>query len=162
MTGCRWAGFVPTQDARDELREVAHFAAERRIPLEIHAYTDDTARATLDVFEEVNEAHPLRDLRWAIAHLNTGSVETLDRMKRLGLSFTVQMGSYFEAPAILEANGEVVAAMSPPTRQALDKGLVVAGGTDSTRIGVFGVWKAIEYKLTGRSLGAAVQKPSEQ
>lgn len=155
-------GFVPTQDARDELLEVALFAAERRIPLEIHAYTDDTARAILDVFEEVNEAHPLHDLRWAIAHLNTGSVETLDRMKRLGLSFTVQMGPYFEAPAILEANGEDVAVMSPPTRQALDRGLVVAGGTDSTRIGVFGVWQAIEYKLTGRSLGAAVQKPSDQ
>lgn len=155
-------GFAPSKEARDALRTVAEFAAERHIPLEIHAYTDDAAGAILDVFEGVDKNHPLKDLRWAIAHLNTGSERTLDRMKALGLSFTVQMGPYFEGPAIREANGEAVAASSPPTRGALDRGILVAGGTDSTRIGVFGVWQAIEYHVTGRSLGGAIQKPERQ
>lgn len=155
-------GFTSPKEAKQELRIIAQFAAERHIPLEIHAYTDDAASAILDVFEDVDKSHPLKDLRWAIAHLNTGSERTLDRMKALGLSFTVQMGPYFEGPAIRKANGEEVAAKSPPTRGALDRDILVAGGTDSTRIGVFGVWQAIEYHVTGRSLGGAIQKPESQ
>ncbi|MEK1867805.1 MAG: amidohydrolase family protein, partial [Ensifer adhaerens] len=77
-------------------------------------------------------------------------------------AYTVQMGPYFEGAAIADANGTAVAAVSPPTRLAIDKGLLVAGGTDSTRIGVAGVWQAIEYHLTGRSLGGTVQKASDQ
>ncbi|MCY1364885.1 Amidohydrolase family protein [compost metagenome] len=142
--------------------KVALFAAERRIPIEIHAYTDDAANAILDVFEAVHKTHPLNDLRWSIAHLNTGSERTLDRMQRMGLAYSVQMGPYFGAPAIREANGAAVAAVSPPTRLAIDKGIMVAGGTDSTRIGVAGVWQAIEYHLTGRSLGGMVQKADDQ
>lgn len=109
--------------------KVALFAAERRIPIEIHAYTDDAANAILDVFEAVHKTHPLNDLRWSIAHLNTGSERTLDRMQRMGLAYSVQMGPYFGAPAIREANGAAVAAVSPPTRLAIDKGIMVAGGT---------------------------------
>ena len=155
-------GFQSPQKAKDELRKVATFAAERRIPLEIHAYTDDAASDILDVFEAVNASHPLKDLRWSLAHLNTGSEATLERMKKLGLSYTVQMGPYFEGPAILKANGAEIAAKSPPTRAAVDKNILVAGGTDSTRIGVFGVWQAIEYHVTGRSLGGAIQKNRDQ
>ena len=154
-------GFSPSQKARDELFKVAMLAAERAYPLEIHAYTNDGASAILDVFEKVAEKRPIKDLRWAITHISTGTEETFERMRRLGLAYTVQMGPYFEAPAIREANGESVAQTSPPTRLALDKGLMVAGGTDSTRIGVINVWRAIEYHVTGQSAGAAVRRRSD-
>jgi predicted amidohydrolase YtcJ len=154
-------GFNPPQAARDELLKVTTFAAQRRIPLEMHAYTDDAAKAILDTFEAVAKSHPLKGLRWSIAHLNTGSAETLDRMKKLGIAYTVQMGPFFEAPAIRDANGLKIAEASPPTRLALDKGLMVAGGTDATRIGVYGVWQAIEYHVIGRSLGGAVQRRTD-
>lgn len=155
-------GFTSSQAAKDELRKVAQFAAQRRIPLEIHAYTDDAASDILTVLEDVNTTYPLQDLRWSLAHLNTGSEATLERMKKLGLSYTVQMGPYFEGPAILKANGEDIAAKSPPTRAAIDKNILVAGGTDSTRIGIYGIWQAIEYHVTGRSLGGVIQKAEDQ
>lgn len=82
-------------------------------------------------------------------------------MKKLGISYTVQMGPYFEGPAIRDANGDAIAQASPPTRLALSKGMVVAGGTDSTRVGVFNVWRAIEYHVTGRSAGGAVQRRAD-
>lgn len=155
-------GFMPPQDAQAELAEVARFAASRHIPVEIHAYTDDAADAILDALEGVAATMPLTDLRWSLAHLNTGSAETLDRMKALGLAYSVQMGPYFEAPAIVAANDPQIAEVSPPIRLALDRGLKVAGGTDSTRIGAFGVWHAIEYGLTGKSMGDAVSKRADQ
>ncbi|TRW95291.1 amidohydrolase [Paracoccus sp. M683] len=155
-------GFTSPPPAHDRLRDIGDFAAARGIPLEFHAYTDDAAAAILDVFEDVNTRHPIKDLRWSLAHLNTGSEQTLQRMAALGLAYSVQMGPYFEAPGILAANGPDVAAKSPPVRTALDLGLKVAGGTDSTRIGVYGVWQAIEYYVTGTSLGGVVQKPADQ
>lgn len=38
---------------------------------------------------------------------------------------------------------------------------MVAGGTDSTRVGVINVWRAIEYHVTGRSVGGAVQRRAD-
>jgi predicted amidohydrolase YtcJ len=154
-------GFQATPEALAELEKTATLAASRRIPLEIHAYTDDAASQILDVFERVNQTHPIRDLRWAIAHLNTGSPQTIARMKALGMAYSVQMGPYFEGPAILEANGPEVALRSA-ARSALDQGLVVAGGTDATRIGDYRVWPALEFHVTGASLGNAVVRPPDQ
>ena len=71
------------------------------------------------------------------------------------------MGPYFEAPAILEANGPEVAERSA-ARIALDEGLVVAGGTDATRIGDYRVWPGLEFQVTGASLGNAVVRPPDQ
>ena len=155
-------GFESSPEAKARLLEVAEFAAIRSIPVEFHAYTDDAASDILDVFEQIDAKHPIGDLRWSLAHLNTGSQQTIDRMARLGMAFSVQMGPYFEGPAILRANGPEIAAHAPPTRAALDAGLRVAGGTDATRIGVFGAWQAIEYQVTGTSLGGAIQKPEDQ
>lgn len=56
-------GFSPSQASRDELAKVASLAAARGYPLEVHAYTDDAAKAILDVFEEVAKTQPFKDLR---------------------------------------------------------------------------------------------------
>lgn len=153
-------GFKPSQQARDELAKAATFAAQRRYSLELHAYTDDAANAILDVLEGVAQQYPIKNLRWTIAHISTGSDATFERMKKLGLAYSVQMGPYFEAPAIREANSDAAAQASPPTRLALRKGLMVAGGTDATRIGA-SVWHAIEYHVTGRSAGGVVQRRTD-
>ncbi|PTA74189.1 amidohydrolase, partial [Bacillus sp. Nf3] len=91
-------------------------------------------------------------LRWSIAHLNTGSKHTLQRMARLGLAYSVQMGPYFETTAIHRANSADVAASAAPVNAALELGIPVAGGTDSTRIGVSGVWHAIQFHVDGQPL----------
>ena len=39
---------------------------------------------------------------------------------------------------------------------------MVAGGTDATRIGDYRVWPAVEFQVTGASLGNAVVRPSDQ
>ncbi|WP_444634685.1 amidohydrolase [Cupriavidus oxalaticus] len=151
-------GFQPDAKDRAELLKVASFAASRGYPVEIHAYTDDAASAILDVFEEVARTHDLGKLRWAMAHLNTGKPETFRRMKALGLAYTVQMGPYFEAGAIGHANDHHVAESAPPVRLALRQGLKVAGGTDATRIGIPGVWRALEFHVGGYAIGKKVRR----
>jgi hypothetical protein len=136
-------------------------AAHRRYPLEIHAYTDDAAKQILDVFERVAQTVDIHDMRWCIAHIHTATHETFDRMKKLGICYTVQMGPYFEGLQILKANSVSVAERATPTKIALDVGLVVAGGTDSTRIGEFNTWRAIEYHITGTAVGGSLQRRPE-
>ncbi|UJA20456.1 amidohydrolase [Thermoleophilia bacterium SCSIO 60948] len=160
--GVRYSpGFQSTPEARQELREVATYAAQKRIPLEIHAYNDDTASQILDVFEEVDQTYPIGGLRWAMAHLNTGSPETIARMQALGMAFSVQMGPYFEAPQIKDGWGEEIARRAA-VREAIDQGVRVAGGTDATRVGDFRVWPAVEFQVTGASAGNAVVRPPDQ
>lgn len=160
--GVRMApGFASSSTDQKEMRKALAYAAKRRIPVELHAYTDDSAASILDAIEEVALEHPIKDLRWSLAHLNTGSLVTLRRMHDLGLAFSVQMGPYFEGPAILTANGLRVAEQTPPSKAAIEMGIRVAGGTDATRIGVAGVWQAIEYQVSGRSLGGIVQRRAD-
>jgi predicted amidohydrolase YtcJ len=151
-------GFRAAQDGKDELYKVAMLAAHRKYPLEIHAYTDDAAKQILDVFERVSESVDFRSLRWCIAHISTGTSDTFERMKKLGLCYTVQMGPYYEAFQIAKANGLAIGEATPPVKLAMKSGVMVVGGTDSTRIGEFNTWRAIEYQITGRAVGGSVQR----
>lgn len=70
-------GFRASASSLAALESIATLAASRRIPLEAHAYTDDAGSQILDVFEEVNRVYPIAELRWAMAHLTTGTVATI-------------------------------------------------------------------------------------
>jgi predicted amidohydrolase YtcJ len=160
--GVRMApGFDAQNDGREELYKVAVMAARRKYPLEIHAYTDDAAKQILDVFERVSQTVDIRNLRWCIAHVHTATRETFERMKKLGICYSVQMGPYFEALQLLKANPAAVVERATPTKIALEEGLMVVGGTDSTRIGEYSPWRAIEYHITGRAIGGSVQRRPE-
>ena len=156
------SGFKSSTESHLEQLKVLQFAAREGVAVEIHAYTDDSAAAILDVISEVAKSHDIAPLRWSIAHLNTGTPETIARMKKLGVAYSVQMGPYFESPAIERANGKTVAALSSPVQPALEQGVIVAGGTDATRIGVAGVWHAIEYHVTGKALDGSVRHDTRQ
>src|SRR5258707_15721086 len=68
------------------------------------------------------------------------------------------MGPYFEGLQLVKANSAAVAERATPTKIALDEGLMVVGGTDSTRIGEYNPWRAIEDHVTGRAIGGSVQR----
>jgi predicted amidohydrolase YtcJ len=154
-------GFQVEKAGGDELYKVALLAAQRKYPLEIHAYTNDTARQILDVFERVAQTVDLHPLHWCIAHISTGTADTFARMAKLGICYSVQMQPYYEAPDIAASNGQAVAEASPPVRLALDAGLHIVGGTDSTRVGEYNPWRAIEFLVTGSSAGAGVQRRAD-
>ncbi len=96
--------------------------------------------------------------------LNTGSPQTLERMRKAGLAaYTVQMGPYFEGLAIRDANPPGATDNSPPVRHnALDKGACRSWRTDSTRIGIAGVWHAIRISYHRYSVGGSVRKPASE
>jgi predicted amidohydrolase YtcJ len=153
-------GFAPTAEAKERFYDIASWAAQRGYLLEIHAYTDDAANHILDVLERVAINYPLKDLRWSIAHISTGTARTFARMKSLGLAYNVQQNLYFEAPQLKQIVGHAAARRSPPTKLALDAGLVVAGGTDATRVSPFNPMLALCYQIDGHAVADSVERES--
>ena len=144
--------FTPSAEAIAALREAAMWMAENGYLAEIHASSDTSARLILDIFEDVNGHAPIRDLRWSIAHLDDGSLETLQRMKALGLAWSLQDRLYFAGEELLEKIGAEKALSAPPIKSALDLGILVAGGTDSLRASAYNPWVSIRWLLDGKSV----------
>lgn len=151
-------GFAPPADAEKRFFDIASWAAQRGYLLEIHAYTDDAANHILDVLEKVAEKHPIAGLRWNIAHISTGTAHTFARMKSLGLAYNVQQNLYFEAPQLRQIVGDDKARLGPPAKLALDAGLMVAGGTDATRVSPFNTMLALRFQIDGHAVADSVKR----
>ena len=155
-------GFVPSPESERRFEDIATWAAERGYLLEIHAYTDDAANRILDVLERVAKIHSLADLRWNITHISTGTPATIARMKALGLAYNVQQNLYLEGPQLKTLFGEQAADLGSPTKRAFDAGLVVAGGTDATRVSPFNTLMALQFQVDGVSVGGEVKRSKER
>ena len=59
--------------------------AKAGLPLHVHAELHDTIDAFLDQIEAVNKEHPIKNLRWVLAHVNQINAPQLERMKKLGM-----------------------------------------------------------------------------
>src|SRR5262245_18035647 len=74
----------PTASQKQAYTDVVKWAAERGMTITMHWGPNSTVDHLLTIFEQVNRATPIADLRWSIAHLNDASEETLARMAALG------------------------------------------------------------------------------
>ncbi len=144
--------FTPSPEAIAALREAATWLAENHYLAEIHASSDNSARMILDIFEDVDRDTPIGDLRWSIAHLDDGTRETLQRMKALGMAWSLQHRLYFAGDDLLEKMGAERVRSAPPIKSALDLGLLVAGGSDSPLISTYNPWISIRWLLDGKSV----------
>jgi predicted amidohydrolase YtcJ len=87
-------GFQGPPEGKEALRELAGWAADRGLVIHMHASSNGAAEQILDIFEEVHEETPIDDLRWVIAHIEDATLETMQRMKALGIGFSVQNRLY--------------------------------------------------------------------
>ena len=75
----------PTPDQLAQWRRMAMAIAKAGLPLHVHAELHDTIDAFLDQIEAVNKEHPIKNLRWTLAHINQINAAQLERMKKLGM-----------------------------------------------------------------------------
>jgi predicted amidohydrolase YtcJ len=101
-------------------------------------------------------------LRWMIAHVEHASVRTLERMKGLGIAWTVQHRLYFKGDEYLTKDPSA-ARRAPPIRTALNMGLLVAAGTDAPRVAPFNPFLCLRWLLDGKSIsGAQIRSPERR
>jgi predicted amidohydrolase YtcJ len=130
--------------------------------LTMHWSRDASVGHLLDLFERVNKEVPLAGLRWSIAHLNDASVHSLERMKALGVGWTVQDALYFGGEAFQQSVGAAAARRAPPVETARQLGVVIGAGTDAHRVASYNPFTALQWFLDGKTVGGlALRGPEE-
>jgi predicted amidohydrolase YtcJ len=132
------------------------------MPITMHWGRDGSVDQLLTIFERVNREVPIANLRWSIAHLNDASVESLQRMKALGVGWTVQDAMYFGGEQFVQQSGAEAARRVPPVNTATKLGVTVGAGTDAHRVASYNPFTALQWFIDGKTVGgAAIRGPEE-
>jgi predicted amidohydrolase YtcJ len=152
----------PSDADKEKYFEIARWAAQRGYGLTMHWGPDATVDQLLTIFERVNNEIPIAPLRWSIAHLNDASVKTLERMKALGVGWTVQDAMYFGGEAFVKQSGREAANRTPPVVTADRIGVHIGGGTDAHRVASYNPFTSLQWFLDGKTVsGLAMRGPQE-
>jgi predicted amidohydrolase YtcJ len=131
--------------------------AEAGLQAQTHAVGDETIDVIVRAYERVNDARPIRDLRWTIMHLFHPSDAALKKMAAIGIMATMQ-----DHPVLLGHNqrrwwGDDHAGYAIPIRKTIDAGVLVGGGTDGPVVPVDPFlsmwWMTTRQVLKGYALG---------
>lgn len=145
----------------EEYRKLIAEIAKNRWSLQQHTTLGTTAKAYLDIYEEVDRQHPIRDLRWSLAHVETISEAELARVKRLGMGVTVQDRQVIGSELMKEAWG-AAAESGPPLRRILEMGVPVGAGTDATVVAPYNPFITLWWMVTGKDSGGRAVRPRER
>ncbi len=133
--------------------EACKFVAANGWSMHTHSLTADENNAHIAGYQEANAEHPIRDLRWSLAHVNVITAELVRALADMGVGVTAE-GWRYTTPA-------GAAPLGPPWRMLVDAGLHVGGGTDGTNVGPFNPWLIIFYMSTGRNNAGDLVNPGQ-
>ncbi|MBI2226164.1 MAG: amidohydrolase family protein [Betaproteobacteria bacterium] len=145
----------------EEYRKFVTEAAKNRWPIQQHTTLGTTAKAYLDIFEEVDRQYPIRDLRWSLAHVETISEADMRRVKRLGMGLTIQSRQVIQSELMKQAWGDT-AASAPPLKKMLEIGMAVGAGTDATVVTPYHPFTTLWWMVTGKDWAGRVVRPNER
>jgi predicted amidohydrolase YtcJ len=152
----------PTESDKDRYYQIVKWAAERGMPITMHWGSERSVDQLLTIFERVNREVPIGSLRWSIAHLNDASVQSLQRMKALGVGWTVQDAMYFGGEQFVQQAGPEAARRVPPVNTATKVGVVVGAGTDAHRVASYNPFTALQWFIDGKTVGGAAIRGAEE
>ena len=130
-----------------------------------HAVGDAAIDEVLAGYEAANAERSVVGKRWTIEHGFIPQDDQFPRMKALDLVISAQDHLYLAGPSLVSYWGAKRAAWTTPMRAYLDRGFVVAGGTDSAVVPYPPLWVIYHFvtrdTISGGVLGAD-QKISRQ
>jgi predicted amidohydrolase YtcJ len=101
-----------------------------------------STQRTTDVWEEVNETVPLRDLHWSLQHVPVIDAATIERLKAMGVGIAAHG---------FRVLGGTPTSNGPQFRTLIDSGIHVGGGSDGANIAPINPWMHIYYMVTGKN-----------
>src|SRR5258705_5379518 len=114
-------------------RTLATEVAKAGLPLQQHATISESFPFFLDQIEAINKQYPIKNLRWALCHLDQISANDLERMKKLGMWAAVRAIPPVMGAAFNRAHGDRSYEM-PPLRMIQDSGIKSGFHTDTTEV----------------------------
>jgi predicted amidohydrolase YtcJ len=150
--------FAVKSDPRPEQlelwRRMAMEIARAGLPLHVHAELRDTIDAFLDQIEAVNKEIPIRNLRWALAHVNQINASQIERMKKLGMYAAVHPWAVINGAIMHEGFGEGAYDM-PPLATIQSSGISWGLGSDGTAANQVLPFTTLYFAVTGKMAGGA-------
>jgi len=142
----------PRPDQLEQWHRIATEVAKARMPLHVHATLDGSIDAFLNEIEQINKVYPVKNLRWAFAHLDQINESQLERMKNLGMYAAVgsrppEMGGIFH-----DLHGDRSYDM-PPLKLIQDSGIMWGFGSDATVVNQYRPFTILWWAVTGKMVG---------
>jgi hypothetical protein len=139
----------PPADQLAQWRRMAMEIAKAGLPLHVHANLTNTIDAFLDQVEAVNKVYPVRNLRWALAHLNQVNASHLERMKKLGMYAAVHPWGVINGGIMHQGFGEAAYDLAPfATIQK--SGIAWGLGSDGSAANQYLPMTALHFAVTGK------------
>jgi predicted amidohydrolase YtcJ len=133
-------------------RRMAMEIAKAGLPLHVHAELTNTIDAFLDQVEAVNKEYPVRNLRWALAHLNQVSPAQLERMKKLGMYAAIHPWAVINGAIMHQDFGD--GAYDMPALAAIQaSGIHWGFGSDGSAANQYLPFTALSFAVTGKMAG---------
>jgi predicted amidohydrolase YtcJ len=144
----------PTADQLAQWRRMALGIAQAGLPLHVHAELKDTIDAFLDQIEAVNKQYPIKNLRWALAHVNQINASQLERMRKLGMYAAVHPWAVINGGIMHDSFGDGAYDM-PPLTTIQNSGVTWGLGTDATAANQYLPFTTLAFAVTGKMAGGA-------
>jgi predicted amidohydrolase YtcJ len=126
-----------------------------------HAVGDAAIDEVLAAYEAASAERSIVGKRWTIEHGFIPRADQFPRMKALDLVISAQDHLYLAGPSLVKYWGPVRAAWTTPMRTYLDRGLIVAGGTDSAVVPYPPLW-AVYHFITRDTISGGVLGPDQR
>ena len=144
----------PPPDQLAQWRRMAMAITKAGLPLHVHAELHNTIDAFLDQIEAVNKEHPIKNLRWTLAHVNQINAPQLERMKKLGMYAAVHPWAVINGGIMQEGFGDGAYDM-PPLSTIQNSGIQWGFGTDGTAANQTLPFTTLYFAVTGKMVGGA-------
>jgi predicted amidohydrolase YtcJ len=135
---------------------IARELAKAGVPINQHATLVDSIDGLLTQIEQIAKDHPVRNLRWALIHLDQLSPSQMERMKKLGMSAGVQPRSIIMGGIFHRVHSKELADATPPFRTIQDSGLMWGLGTDAFEVNQYRPFVTLGFAVTGKMVGGDV------
>jgi hypothetical protein len=138
----------------ETFRLIAKRCAEQGWSMGVHVVGGRAIDIALDVFSEINEKIPLRDLRFSLIHAYLWpEARNIQQAAKMGVTVATQCSmQYTFGPILLQRFGAAMMALATPVRSWLDGGVKVGGGSDSPVTPfepLLGLWQARSRSIAG-------------
>src|SRR5579863_334746 len=144
----------PQPDQLEQWRRIALEIAKAGMPLHVHAELHDTINAFLDQIEAINKEHPIKNLRWVLAHVNQINASQLERMKKLGMYAAVHPWAVINGAIMHDSFGDGAYDM-PPLSTIQNSGITWGLGTDGSAANQYLPFTTLYFAVTGKMAGGA-------
>jgi predicted amidohydrolase YtcJ len=139
-------------DGIKQMQRVAGALAARGVYLNSHVEMNGPIEQFVTAYEEVNQATPIKGLRWSFSHLDQIDEQQLQRMKRLGMTAQIHSRPLIQGVLMHKVHGDKAWEM-PPFRRVQDSGIVWGLGSDATAVTTSNPFYTLGFAITGKMVG---------